>query len=229
MTQFADPFASPPGGPVSEPPKTSGLAIASLVCSLLGCCPIVTSLLGVILGGAAMVSIGGNPARKGRGLAVTGLLLGVIGLVAWGAGIAYVAPYVKEAFGLVQTGPADALSAAANGDAAAFKADFWGDAASASDEAVLAFIADAEGRYGAYQGCRFDQQAQAQRSPSYGQPIVAFPYILDFADASVDAEVEIVFSDPLRGGFVMKFGSITIVDPDRGDLIFPPPTDGGGP
>ena len=72
MTQFESPFDA--GDPGEQ--KISGLAIGSLVCSLICCVP-VTTIPGILLGIWAMVSIGNNPARKGKGLAVAGIMLGV--------------------------------------------------------------------------------------------------------------------------------------------------------
>ena len=58
MGQFDNPYTNPGAAVVATGErKTSGMAIGSLVCSLLGCCPFVPSLLGIILGGAAFVSI----------------------------------------------------------------------------------------------------------------------------------------------------------------------------
>jgi hypothetical protein len=64
-------------------PKTSGYAIASLVCSLVGaltCCTIVPSVLGIVFGGIAL-----GPIRRGevtgRGLAISGIIVGVAGLL----------------------------------------------------------------------------------------------------------------------------------------------------
>jgi hypothetical protein len=76
-------FASPPGGPT-----TSGLAIASLVCGIFGfLC--VTGIVSVGLGLAALISIAGAPhARKGKGLAITGIALSILwlaGMVVAGA------------------------------------------------------------------------------------------------------------------------------------------------
>jgi Domain of unknown function (DUF4190) len=56
--------------------KTNGFAIASLVCSLL-----CISLLGIIFGHVGLSQINRNR-EGGRGLAVAGLILGYIGLVA---------------------------------------------------------------------------------------------------------------------------------------------------
>ncbi len=63
--------------------KTSGMAIASLVCGILGlvtCCAVVPSVLAVVLGGVSMPTIRQGEAR-GRGLAIAGIVLGILGLV----------------------------------------------------------------------------------------------------------------------------------------------------
>lgn len=72
----------PPDFPVSEdqgPKPTSGLAITSLVSSLLWCCGL-GSLLAVIFGHSSMGAIRRGE-RTGHGLAVAGLVLGYLGLV----------------------------------------------------------------------------------------------------------------------------------------------------
>jgi hypothetical protein len=79
-----------PGGgfsPYPAAPKTNGLAIASLVCSILGVCCGVGGLLGVIFGFVARSQIkrsGGS--QKGSGLALAGIIVGfvVIALAALG-------------------------------------------------------------------------------------------------------------------------------------------------
>lgn len=61
------------------------MAIASLVCSLVGLflCG-VPAILGVIFGGVGLSQTKDN-ARPGRGLAVAGLVIGVLAVLAWGA------------------------------------------------------------------------------------------------------------------------------------------------
>ncbi len=90
---FPPPGYPPPPGPgygqVQPQPKTSSAAVASLVLGLLGCVPVVTSLLAVVFGLVGF-SASGKPMMKGRGFAVTGLLLGLFGLVVWVGGIAMV-------------------------------------------------------------------------------------------------------------------------------------------
>jgi hypothetical protein len=65
-------------------PKTSGLAIASLVCGILGliCIPILPAFLGLIFGISAIRKINGSGgAVGGKGLAVGGLITSVIGVI----------------------------------------------------------------------------------------------------------------------------------------------------
>lgn len=62
-------------GMVPQPQKTNGFAIAALVLSLVGC-----SLLGVIFGGLAISQINKGQG-SGKGLAIAGLVIGIIGLL----------------------------------------------------------------------------------------------------------------------------------------------------
>lgn len=196
--------------------KTSGLAITSLIFSLICCIP--TTVLGVLFGIGALVSISGNPAKKGKGIAVAGIVLGL--LFSAGQAVFYprVGSYVKEVILLVQDGPKDALTAGFAGDYDAFRSAFHGDGASASDEEVQAFIDQLQERYGPFVSSHMDEQGT---QPAFGQPVVVFPYVIEFQNQTLDGEAEIVFSDPQRGGFVNKFGFVMIFDPAAGDIEFP--------
>ncbi|MBM3251264.1 MAG: DUF4190 domain-containing protein [Candidatus Omnitrophica bacterium] len=65
--------------------KTLGLAVASLICGLFFIIPLLgmlLSLAALILGIIALVKISNNKdTLKGKGLAITGIVLGLIGLV----------------------------------------------------------------------------------------------------------------------------------------------------
>ncbi len=89
MSQFPDypsgigPSAYSPLPGASPPPKTSGLAIASLVFGiggLLTCCTMLFGIIGLVLGLAALPSIKRGEAT-GRSLAIAGIVLSIIGLV----------------------------------------------------------------------------------------------------------------------------------------------------
>ena len=113
MSQY--PSAMPPNQPVSTPlpppvAKTSGLAVASLVCSLILCIPLL-GLVGAILG---IASLGATkrPGVRGRGLAVAGILVGLLATVVWVAG------FFLASFGFKQ------LLGAADPPVSAFIADY---------------------------------------------------------------------------------------------------------
>lgn len=71
--------AQPPN--YAGPEQTSGKAIASLVCGIINIFPL--SVVAIILGHISLSEIGKSAGRlKGRGLAITGLVLGYLGVVA---------------------------------------------------------------------------------------------------------------------------------------------------
>lgn len=85
------------GGPAQVPQKTNGLSVASLVLSLVGVIPCfwgfqVPGLLGVIFGfiGRSQVKRS-NGAQKGGGLALAGLIVGLVLLALCAVLWAYIA------------------------------------------------------------------------------------------------------------------------------------------
>ncbi len=87
MTQ--NPYAQPPGFDSNMPvaARTSVAAILSLVCALL--CPIPgLSILAIILGIAALFMIGSSQGRvSGKGLAISGIFIGLLVTLLWGGGL----------------------------------------------------------------------------------------------------------------------------------------------
>jgi hypothetical protein len=82
MSQNPPPI-SPPGSAYSlpGPSRTNGLAIASLVCSVAGFCVLfVGGLLGVILGVLGLAKTR-NGLVGGRGMAITGIVVGVLSIL----------------------------------------------------------------------------------------------------------------------------------------------------
>lgn len=69
---------APPGASYAPVGPTSGMAIASLICSLLG-----IGIVGVILGHLALNEINkSNGYTQGRGLAIAGLIIGYLQIAA---------------------------------------------------------------------------------------------------------------------------------------------------
>jgi hypothetical protein len=94
---------APQGAPVMAPRKTSGAAIASLVLGIVGFCigwiPLVgpfialaSSILAIILGAVGIKQVNANPQLVGgKGLAIAGLVLGIIALALWLLAITFLA------------------------------------------------------------------------------------------------------------------------------------------
>jgi hypothetical protein len=83
------PMLAPPSYlPYPMPPSTNGMAIASLVCSLLslplimfcGIPTLLAGLTGVGLGLGALVQISNRP-QPGKGLAIAGIVVGVVAIL----------------------------------------------------------------------------------------------------------------------------------------------------
>lgn len=68
----------PPG---ARPEKASGMAVASLVLSLVGICCTITAVVGLILG---LIELGkikkGESSAKGKGMATAGVVIGAIAI-----------------------------------------------------------------------------------------------------------------------------------------------------
>ena len=62
--------------------KMSVSSLLSLICGVLGCIPFVTGALAVLLGVVGFIRTG-NPAKKGRWMAIVGLLLGIVSIGGW--------------------------------------------------------------------------------------------------------------------------------------------------
>ncbi len=202
--------------------KTSGLAIGSLICSLIMCCPL-TTIIGPILGLAAVFTIGSNPARKGKGLAFAGIIIGIIATAGWGVASVwgYNNFYVPE-----QEGPVAVMTAGFAGDNQAFRMGLMGEAANGTDEEIQEFIDALRDRYGDFIICEIDKVEFTMNPPTFEelmQPVKTYPYIFQFENATLKARVDLSAQDPQTGNFLwgLKFGTILILDDNLGDIVYP--------
>ncbi|MHC4786232.1 MAG: DUF4190 domain-containing protein [Planctomycetota bacterium] len=206
------PFDAMAGGPQ----KTSGLAIASLVCSLICCIPVIP-VIGILLGLGAMISIGGDPAKKGKGLAIAGIILGVV--ITTGQGVVGYRMYAG--YTIFSSAPYVALQPGFDGDIAAMKANFGSSGATATDREAQAFVDELRSRYGALQGSAMDFQAfQGMQMPTSDQKVFTMPWVLVFENASVAVEMTFNDDDQTRSDEII-FSAIRVIDSDLGDLTFP--------
>lgn len=202
--------------------KTSGLAIGSLVCSLIMCCPL-TTIIGPLLGLAAIITIGSNPARKGKGIAMAGIIIGIIATAGWGGATVWGRNnfYLPE-----QEGPVAVMTAGFADDKQGFRMGLMGEAANGTDEEIQEFIDALRGRYGDFIICVIDKVEFTTNPPTFEElikPVKTYPYIFQFENATLKARVELSAQDPQTGQFLwgIKFGTILILDENLGDIIYP--------
>ncbi len=149
MTQ--NPYAGEFDGDVYEaPPRTSVLAVTSLVLSLICCIPGL-GLLGSLFGVGAIIGIGNSRGRVGgRGVAVAGITIGLLVTIAW-IGLAVA---VYRGIGTVSKlmyGNTNAFMASVeNGDFDKARAIVSGPVVSASDEQFEAFRDKYRAAYGSF-------------------------------------------------------------------------------
>jgi hypothetical protein len=216
VTQFPHAgYYDPTIQPDMPPAKRSGLAVTALVLSLIGivpCCAI-TAPLGVLLGLIGLVAI--RPPKYGKGMCLVAVLIGILATALW----TWVAIWGYEKAKPIFEGPRQALHDGFAGNLGAFKGAF-ASGATVSDDQARAFIEDLRARYGEFQAVAMDQTSTAQ--PQFGQQEFPMPYVITFSKQQVDAEATFVMAD--QTGWVQKWRSITIIDPQLGNLTFPPGT-----
>lgn len=69
--------------PKKPEPKTNGLALASMICGIAGCCvgPIV-GIAAIVLGAIGLSQINKEPDKfTGKGMAITGIIMGILGII----------------------------------------------------------------------------------------------------------------------------------------------------
>ena len=147
MTQMPPPPAQagvPPYQPM-QPPKNNGWAIGSLICGILGCIPIITSLLAIIFG-IIGIKKSNEPNTAGKGLAIVGIVLGIIGILGWaGFGVAgYFGYGMAKRMVLAPTQQVGGafLTSLANGDVATAKSHTTGEM---TDEEIQSLSSQVKG------------------------------------------------------------------------------------
>jgi hypothetical protein len=84
---MSDPYGgyspAPPYNPYPQARSSNGMAIASLVCGIVGLVVlwVVLSPLAIIFGGIGLSRA--NRGASGRGMAIAGIVLGIVGLVGY--------------------------------------------------------------------------------------------------------------------------------------------------
>src|SRR5580658_6772171 len=82
MSQYPPPMQPVGYGFQPARRRTSGAAITSLVLGIIGCVPFLTGLLAVIFGFMGLRKTR-DPNVGGKGLAIAGIILGIVSIIGW--------------------------------------------------------------------------------------------------------------------------------------------------
>lgn len=230
---YAGDFADEPGV-YDEPPRTSALAVSSLVLSLICCLPVLP-LLGAGLGVGALIGIGGSRGRVGgRGMAIAGIIIGVLVTIAQVAAFYSAKGAIDMGVGLVFGSVDSVMTDIESGDYDAARAGLTGHASSLSDERFEAFRAAYQAEYGSFQSVPTDlwgglipayaqmgQQMQNYQQQGSQQNVVPSPATFDSGLVLVIAELDQSgqpTGQPGTPDFKMPLRNIRVVLPDGSEL-----------
>src|SRR5262245_55942705 len=221
---------APHKGAAAAAPRTSSWALASLLCSTAVCCPAM-SIIGPLLGARALVEIKAHPNVSGRRLAWSGIAIGVVSLLLWAAALVW---WHFNARVPMMSGPVEALRRGLDGDIAAFREAFEDDKNRLSSDAEAeAFLSQLGQRYG-----RLIDSAQRTDTPpppsGIRESALRIGYVMQFERGQVNAEAAFVTfaKSRLIPKPAFKWRFVRIIDPERGDLVYPASTSieaAGGP
>ncbi|MHC4107102.1 MAG: hypothetical protein ACYSXF_09895 [Planctomycetota bacterium] len=207
---------APTGAARGAARRTSVWAIVAMLCSAAIFCPLLT-LIGPLIAIRALVEIRRGEAVRGQGFALAAIAIGLLATVGWVYGAYW---WDRHARAPMLAGPQAALHAGFAGDVAGFRDDFCCEAAAAPDLEAIAFINELRRRYGEFVESAGlpDRQPEGSALDPAG---VGIWYRLRFERAEVDARAVFhVWADG-QSGLVLKFSSVAVVDPQRGELVFP--------
>ncbi|MGI9012775.1 MAG: DUF4190 domain-containing protein [Phycisphaerales bacterium] len=204
------------GAPVAPAPPVSQTAVASLVCALLFCIPLIPSTVAVLLGVMALRTIRASGGRlAGDGQARLGIILGVAGLF-----IQYVSfsIFVTNYQDSLQTRIVTAVEQTLNAPENAIALHWDADNVALEQKDIAQFAQAAIDRYGAL------QRVQLTFAVTPGSTrILSVPITYYFARGSRVGGAEFL----QQFGFtpILRLRSLEISDPERGDLRIPVATD----
>ena len=202
---------------ISDKPRC-GMATASLICSLILCCPIVT-LVGVILGIVALLKIRGS-AMSGRGLAWAGIIIGILTTTLT---TLFMIIAINIGLGVLEQTPESvttAIKAGITGDIEKFRMEFTHDAVAASDDEITSFLETITTRYGVFDKAVIDMATmQAGQQPSGDEP--ELPIQLVFETKTISAIAVFTIAKGTDSLFDVQIQCLLIRDPENGDVAFP--------
>ncbi len=214
--QAQDERIVPPRHEPAKGERTSGWAIAAILCSLALFCPPLT-ILSPLLAVRALFHIKTSPGRKGRGLAILALVLGGLATLGWGWGAWWWNGNIR---GPMIRGPVEAFRAGWSGDLEGFKSGFFGDGAISSDEEAGRFLSELDARYGHLLVISQRKQQDADLK-GYQMQGYRITYLMTFETGPINAEGRFVITSAEQPVLIGQFAWFAVIDEEQGDLVSP--------
>jgi len=200
----------------------SGMAVTAFVLALIFCIPVLP-LIGLLLGLGALGRTSADGPMRGRPLAITAVILGLlmtVGQVYATVQIVKMARIIGESITSVITGPGESMQAAFDGDGDK-ATSFWWEGDAPSEAETAAFVAAAKARFG-----EFDKAIpaeDAQPGAGAGEPEFSLPFKFTFSNGEFKGEVFYSATkdgETNSGGSFVGIDKIVIKDPDGADLVW---------
>ncbi len=189
-------------------------AVLSAMFCIPFCCPPMT-LLGVGAGVFALRSLRNNPDTKGAWLAWTSISFGVVATI--------LATWLYWASGLrtILLGPTVALAPLFACDPQGMQQEWAGPATTLTRDQLTEFTAQVESRYGKFVSAQLSDQRPTPLEQSWKRSMVVIPITIQFSSSEVQADLGLERFHEKTGKSTMVWRSLRIVDPARGDMLFP--------
>ena len=199
--------------------QRSGVATASLICSLIICCPI-TTFLGPILGLIALIQLKGKPHISGKRFAWSGIVIGVVTSVVWIVGSLIVVDMGLRFLERAQTISTETIQAGYDGDYKTFRTKFSSNVSSMSDEEIKTFVNTLQTRYGNFDSLLLDMDAEYKsQETSSLEAYLPIQFIFETEDASGYVMFDITPITMIE--YYLSISYIEINDSKHGELFFP--------
>jgi len=203
----------------SSPSERSRLAVASLVCSLIICCPLVT-IFGPILGVVAFFKMKREPHLSGKGFAVSGILIGAITTIIWILVSMFLVKVFVNFVEQTRAVSTQTIQSGYDGCYTCFRENLTPTSALVTDEEIQSFIETLEERYGTFDSAFLNMEEQNQNiQPTQRETPIPIRFVFETTDVTGFIMFEILPSSFYEFG--MKIECIKIEDTKNGDIIFP--------
>lgn len=205
----------------AEMKPMSGMAVTAFVLTLLFCIPVLP-LVGLLLGLAALGRTSTDGPLRGRPLAITVMILGVLftaGQVVTTIKIVEVGEMIASSFIVVFTGPDDAMEGAFKGDSKQTN-DWWLVGQAPSAARTKAFVSEARRRFGEFKSAVPKDGDQ----PPFGQSSFSMPLKFVFSNGSYDGTASFQLNtengELPESGRLLGIVKITVVDSDGTEVVW---------